>query len=96
MAQATICLRHCVQGSGGQEHDRRRVFQNELTAAEIDGEAHLIRRLHESGVETKEIHKVLQANGSRLGDTGKRMVSRRATHRRCTMVKSQEFVALIG
>eukprot|EP00903_Cladosiphon_okamuranus_P012990 g12120.t2 len=69
-----VCLSHTYEGSGEEEHERPRVFENELTREEIEAETAGIKRMHESGNKTSEIHKYLQAAGKRLGEKGKQIV----------------------
>lgn len=72
-----ICLRHEHPGSDGNEHERPRVLENEISREEIQAKTDLIRKLHASGVQTTEIHKTLQTIGKRLGHMGKQVVSGR-------------------
>lgn len=73
-----VCLSHRTPETGEKEHEPPRIIEdeNELTAAEVLKKESLIRRLHESSVDTAAIHKAIQANGKRLGRLGKQMVSK--------------------
>ena len=74
-----MCLKHHVGSSNdsGSEHERPRVYENELSVEEIAGQVDFKSRLHFSGARTQEIHKSLQASGKRLGEQGKTKVSGR-------------------
>ena len=66
--QNSMCLKHHVGSSNdsGIEHERPRVYENELSVGGTAGKVDFISRLHFSGVRTQEIHKSPQAPGKRL------------------------------
>lgn len=73
-----MCLHHYPGGgseNSGLEHEPPRTFDNEMTDEDIEEHMDLIRLLHCRRVDTRDIHKALQADGKRLGEPGKQKVS---------------------
>lgn len=77
-----MCFNHFAGGSkdGEIEHERPRVFSNELNMAEIEEQIGLISHLHPTGVKTTDIHKALPVPGKGLGDLGKQKVGGRVSN----------------